>query len=265
MRVERIDEAADARLEDYRDLRDGEHPRRRDVFVAEGSRVVRRLLAGGRFHARSVLVTDAGLAALSDAALDGLPVYVVAERTIRDVVGFDFHRGCLAAGDRGVEPSAGDLLRGRLLVVLERTTNPDNVGAIFRSALAFGAGGVLLSPGCADPLYRKAIRVSMAATLRVPFARLRDWPGALEAVRAAGFTIVALAPDGGVDLDELGSARPLPERVALVVGAEDDGLSAGARAVADLAVAIRMAPGDHSLNAATAAAIALHRCARRGG
>src|SRR5690242_9225876 len=110
MRVERIAEAADPRLEDYRDLRDGEGRRRRGVFVAEGRRVVRRLLAGGRYRARSILVTDAALAALSDVDLDGIPVYLVAERTIRDVVGFDFHRGCLAVGERGAEPAVADLL-----------------------------------------------------------------------------------------------------------------------------------------------------------
>jgi tRNA G18 (ribose-2'-O)-methylase SpoU len=265
MHVERIAEAADPRLEDYRDLRDGEVRRRRGVFVAEGRRVVRRLLAAGRYRARSVLVTDAALAALSDVDLEGIPVYLVGERTIRDVVGFDFHRGCLAAGECGAEAAVADLFAGGLLVVLERTTSPDNVGAIFRSALAFGADGVLLSPGCADPLYRKAIRVSMGATLRVPFAVAPEWPEALGAVRAAGFTLVGLTPDGAVGLDDLGTRRSLPTRAALIVGAEEDGLSAGARAALDVAVAIRMVPGDHSLNVAAACAIALHHFAPRGG
>jgi tRNA G18 (ribose-2'-O)-methylase SpoU len=173
-------------------------------------------------------------------------------------VGFDFHRGCLAAGDRPGDIPLESLLAARVLVVLERVTNPDNVGAVFRSALAFGAGGVVLSRGSADPLYRKAIRVSMGATLRVPFARLEEWPTPLARLGAAGFTIVALTPAAVLDIAELGR----PERVALLLGAEGDGLGAAARACADVEVAIRMAPGANSLNVATAAAIGLHRLGR---
>jgi tRNA G18 (ribose-2'-O)-methylase SpoU len=262
MWIERIADAADPRLEDYRDLRDGGHRRGPGVFIAEGRRLVRRLLAAPRFRTRSVLATETTLGGLSDVLGDGVPVYLAGDRIIRDVIGFDFHRGCLAAGERGQDASSTSLLAGRLLVVLERTTNPDNLGAVFRNALAFGADGVLLSPGSGDPLYRKAIRVSMGASLRVPFAELDDWPGGLAAFRAAGFTIVALVPEAPLDLHHFGAA---PARTALLLGTEGEGLSAAARAAADVEVAIRMAPGDHSLNVATACGIALHHFARRGG
>jgi tRNA G18 (ribose-2'-O)-methylase SpoU len=262
MRAERVDDPADPRLADYRDLKDGELRRRRGIFIAEGRQVVRRLLAGARFRARSVLVSEAVLGDLGD-VVDGVPVYVVPEAAVKAVVGFNFHRGCLAAGERGEALSAEDILGGRLLLVLEHMTNPDNVGGAFRNAMAFGADGVLLSPGCCDPLYRKTIRVSMGGALRVPFAALSDWPAALDRLRDAGFTVIALTPDGGVDIGEI--ERPLPERIALLLGAEGEGLSAGARAAADLEVAIPMATGNHSLNVAVAAGIALHRFARQGG
>jgi tRNA G18 (ribose-2'-O)-methylase SpoU len=206
-----------------------------------------------------VLVTPAALAGVRDAVGD-VPVYVVPEAAIRTVVGFDFHRGCLASGEPRSEASLESLLGARLLVVLERVTQPDNVGAVFRGALAFGADGVLLSPGSADPLYRKAIRVSMGATLRVPFVRLGEWPGPLATLRAAGFTVIALDPRAALDVAEVGA----PPRVALVLGSEEGGLSSAARASADREIAIRMTADADSLNVATAAAIALHGLAFRG-
>jgi len=254
---ERITDPADPRLAPYRDLRDAGLAVRRGLFVAEGRPVVRRLLAGSRFRAHSVLATEPMVETLSD-VVDGAPLYVVDEATIRSVVGFAFHRGCLALGERGVPGSLAPLLAGRRLLVLERVTNPDNIGAMFRNAAALGADGVLLSPGCGDPLYRKAVRVSMGGTLVVPFARVEAWPGVLVDLRERGFTIVALAPGGALPIDEL----PRPARVALLLGAEGDGLSAAARAVADVTVAIPMAGADHSLNVATASGIALHRYAR---
>ena len=257
MGVERVRDADDPRLADYRELRDGERRRRAGTFVAESRQVVRRLL-GSRFRARSVLATEAAAADLRDVLADGLPVYVAPEETLGRVVGFNFHRGCLAVGERGAELPLDALLDTRLLVVLEGVTNPDNVGGVFRNAMAFAAGGVLLAPGCSDPLYRKAIRVSMGGTLVVPFARAAPWPGALARLREQGFTIVALTPDGDVDVADLGTSRPVPERVALLLGAEGEGVSPAARAAADVAVAIRMAGRGHSLNVATASGIALH-------
>ena len=258
MRVEEIQDVRDPRLADYRDLKNGALRAGRDYFIAESRQIVRTLLTDSPFRARSVLLSRAALEDLRDDLGDGVPVYVAREDTIRGVVGFDFHRGCLAAGERPADPPLDALLGARVLLVCERMTNPDNVGAVFRSAMAFGAGGVVLSPGSADPLYRKAIRVSMGGTLRVPFARVDGWAAALAAIRAAGFTIVALVPDAARDIAELAADRA-PDRVALLVGAEGDGLGPIARAAAHVEVGIRMVPGADSLNVATAAAIALHR------
>jgi tRNA G18 (ribose-2'-O)-methylase SpoU len=260
MPVERIVDGADPRLAPYRDLRDAGLVERTGLFVAEGRPLVRRLLAAARFRAHSVLTTTAMLDGLRDVA-DGVPVYLVDEATIRSVVGFHFHRGCLALGERGVAGAVEALLGGRRLVALERVTNPDNVGAVFRNAAVLGADGVLLSPGCADPLYRKAVRVSMGGVLRVPFATVSGWPAGLARLRAHGFTIVALTPDGGVPLDAFCEARPSGKPVAILLGSEGDGLSTSARAEADVCVSIPMAAGDHSLNVAVACAIGLHRLA----
>src|SRR5436309_2427281 len=262
MGLERVRDADDPRLADYRELRDGERRRREGTFIAGSRQVVRRLLGGSRFHARSVLATEAAVEDLRDLLADGLPVYVAPEETLQRVVGFNFHRGCLAVGERGPELVLDGLLDARVLIVLEGVANPDNIGGAFRNAMAFGAGGAILAPGCSDPLYRKAIRASMGGTLLVPFARAAPCPEALAHLRERGFTVVALTPDGGADIGELGMSRPVPERVALLLGAEGEGLSAAARAAADLAVTIRMAGGGHSLNVATASGIALHRLAR---
>jgi tRNA G18 (ribose-2'-O)-methylase SpoU len=260
MAVERVDDAADPRLADYRDLKHG--VRAAGTFVAEGRLIVRRLLGGSRFRARSVLATESGVADLAEVLPDGVTVYVARGDVIRTVVGYPFHRGCLAIGERGEDLHVEALRAGRRVVVLERLANPDNVGGVFRSAMALGVDGVLLTPGCADPLYRRAIRVSMGGTLRVPFAPLPAWPEELHALRDAGFTVIALTPDGGTDVAEFGVTRIVPARVALVLGAEGDGVGPEARAAADLVVAIRMAAVDHSLNVATAAGIALHRLRR---
>ncbi len=209
MGVERVSDVDDPRLADYRDLKDGARRRRDGTFIAESRQVVRRLLGGSRFRARSVLAAEAAAEDLRDVLTDGLPVYVAPEATLQRVVGFNIHRGCLAVGERGAELGLDGLLDARVLLVLERVTNPDNIGGAFRNAMAFGAGGV-----------------------------------------------------GGADIGELGTSRPVPERVALLLGSEEEGLSAAARAAADLAVAIRMADRGQSLNVATASGIALHRLAR---
>jgi tRNA G18 (ribose-2'-O)-methylase SpoU len=260
MRVERIVDGADPRLAPYRDLRDAGLAARSGLFVAEGRPLVRRLLAAARFRAHSVLTTEVMLDGVRDVA-DGVLVYVVDEATIRSVVGFHFHRGCLALGERGVPGTAEALVAGRRVVVLERVTNPDNVGAVFRNAAAFGVDGVLLSPGCGDPLYRRSVRVSMGGVLRVPFATFPGWPAGLARLRAHGFTLVALTPDGEVPLDAFCQARPTGKPLAILLGSEVDGLSSAARAEADVCVSIPMAPGDHSLNVAVACAIGLHRLA----
>jgi tRNA G18 (ribose-2'-O)-methylase SpoU len=260
--VEPIADADDPRLADYR-LPHGTERARGRAFVVEGRLLVRKLIAS-RFTLRSVLTTHNALAEVERAlaARGDACVYLAAADTIARVLGFAFHRGCLAAAERPDAPSLETLLAGpaRVVLGLEGVTNPDNVGGAFRNAAAFGADGVVLSPGCGDPLYRKAARVAMGGSLAVPFVHAPDWPAALARLRAAGFTLVALVPDA--DAVELRTLR-VPARVALLVGAEGDGLAAATRAAADVVATIGMAPGADSLNVATASGIALyHVCAR---
>jgi len=268
-----IEDPEDPRLADYREIRDAERRRRDGTFIAEGRQVVRRLLSAGRYRVRSALVTPPALHALGDAlAAAGVPTYLVRQDIVEAVVGMEFHHGCLAAGERGAEPTAEAILAETLcprLVVLEGLGDASNVGALFRNALAFGVGAVFLAPGTADPLYRKAIRVSSGATVAMPFARFADWPRGLERLRDAGYTVLALTPRAeAVDIGELGNGgelgdgRPLPARLALLLGTEGRGLSAEALAAADLQVRIPMAPEMDSLNVAAAGAVALHWLSR---
>ena len=215
MRIEPIDDPADPRVADYRDIKDAELRRRRGLFVAESRAVVRGLLASARFRTRSVLLTAPALDSLREAlqAADA-PIYLTSHEVARAVVGFDFHRGCVALGERGVEPSLEALVDRpgpRLVLALEDVSNPDNVGGVFRNARAFGADAILLSAGCADPLYRKAIRTSMGASLVTPFAHLPDWADGLARLRKAGYTLVALTPDpSALDIARLGAGRACP-------------------------------------------------------
>jgi len=231
---------------------------------------VGRLLAGDRFRPRSVLVTAPALEGLRDAlaaARVDVRVYLARPEIVHAIAGFKFHLGCLAVAERGAEPPPAALTDPpgrRLLVVLEDITNPDNVGGVFRNAFAFGADAVLLSARCADPLYRKTIRVSVGGSLAVPWSRLEGWTEGLGRLRDAGYSIMALTPRAATDIADVGAARGVSERVALVLGAEDHGLSKETRARADVEVGIAMAPGADSLNVATASGIALHRLLHRG-
>ncbi len=267
-RVETVEDPEDPRLADYREIRDAERRRRDGTFIAEGRQVVRRLLGAARYRVRSALVTPPALDALGPALMAaGVHVFMVRQAIVEAVVGMEFHHGCLAAGERGPEPSAQYVLgelRSDRVVVLEGLGDSSNVGAMFRNALAFGVGAVFLAPGTADPLYRKAIRVSSGATVAMPFARLEDWPRDLGLLRAAGYTILALTPrEEAVSLSELGDRRPLPGRLALLLGTEGRGLSDTALAAADLQVRIPMAPEMDSLNVAAAGAVALHWLQKR--
>ncbi len=266
-----VSSAADPRVADYRAIPDPELVRARGLFVAEGRLVVARLLAQDRFPVRSVLVNAAALEGLREAveARPGLPVFVAEADTLSAIGGFNFHRGCLAIGERLALPPADALLVSaaprRPLVILEGVTQADNVGSVFRNAQAFGAAAVLLDPATCDPLYRKALRTSMGNVLHVPYSRLEHWPGALALVRAAGFRIVALTPRPPATpldafLDASGSA-PL----ALLVGAEGAGLRRETLEKADDRVFIPMAPGADSVNLATATGIALHAIHARTG
>jgi tRNA G18 (ribose-2'-O)-methylase SpoU len=254
----------DPRVAEYRDLADAELVRRRGLFVAEGRLVVRRALEDGRYRVRSLLVNEAARRALDDVLRgvgDEVPILVAETAAFRTITGFNIHRGCLALVERPPTAALDAVLRGAgRLVVLEGVTDADNVGSVFRAAAAFGFTGIVVSPTCCDPFYRKAIRTSMGAVLRVPFARAADadWPGAIDRIRAAGFTVVALTPrEPSQTLSEL-AARPRPARLALLVGTEGAGLSEEAEAAADLRVRIPTSGDVDSLNLAVATGIALY-------
>ena len=261
MAVEYLSGPDDPRVADYRDIAEPSLVRSKGLFVAEGRLVVSRLVADGRYRLRSVLVSEAAHRSMETtlAAVEGAPVYVCRAADVLGITGHDLHRGCLALAERpaAITPAAALTSSPRLVVVLEGVTNPDNVGGVFRNAAALGARAVLLSPTCCDPLYRKAIRTSMAATLRVPYARLDDWPGGLATLRDRGYTIAALTPsEPSLDLRAFAEAsRAAP--VALLAGTEGDGLTPSALSMADVRVRIPMAAGVDSLNLAVAVGIAL--------
>jgi tRNA G18 (ribose-2'-O)-methylase SpoU len=233
---------------------------RAELFVAEGRIVVERLVQEPRFRVHSIAVTPSAAAAIEPllAALDQPPpVYRCEAAELRAVTGFDFHRGCLALAYRPAPAAAIDLSRATRVLALEGIGNPDNVGGLFRTAFAFGVDGVLLDPASADPFYRKAIRTSMAAVLRVTFARVDEWPSGLDQLRRAGFVIAALTPSrDAVDLNEF--ARTPHPRLALVAGSEGAGLSDALLRYADISVRIPIDARADSLNVVVAAGIALN-------
>jgi tRNA G18 (ribose-2'-O)-methylase SpoU len=251
----------DPRLAPYRAVADPDALMERRLFVAEGRLVVRRLIEKRRFALHSVLVTPAAEQALADVLTPdhaACPIFLVPQRVMNEIVGFNIHRGCLALAERPIVPTltAAQLANLRRVLVLEGVNNPDNVGGLFRSAAAFGVDLVVLGPACSDPLYRKAIRTSMAAALQVPFVLAGDWPGALETLRDSEFTLVALTPDSNatpIDAMPRESAR-----LAFAVGAEGHGLTPDVLARADHTVRVPMAGGVDSLNVVVAASIALH-------
>jgi tRNA G18 (ribose-2'-O)-methylase SpoU len=256
-------EPSDPRLAPYRLVGDGAALERDGLFVAEGRLVVERLLTDRRFEVHSVAVTAATAAALAGILerRPDVPVCVCEAATLRAITGFDFHRGCLALGRRPKSgASLGGVASASLVLGLEGIADPDNVGGLFRTALAFGVGGIVLDAATGDPLYRKAIRTSMAATLRVPFARLEEWLAGLEALRAAGLTLVALTPHPrAVPLTDF--AARAPARVALLAGSEGFGLNSETLRRADVQVRIPVDPRADSLNVVNAAAIALYALA----
>lgn len=264
MRAEPILTLDDPRIADYRNLKDGELRHGRSRFIAEGRGVVRCLVSEARFRPSSVFSTPASLRALAD-LLDApadYPLYVAEPSLFSEIIGFEFHRGCLAAGDRrppdGPWHLAG-LAAGETAVVMEGLTDPDNVGSVFRNARAFGVRGVLLCPRCCDPLYRKAIRTSMGAALCVPFDRSTSLTASLAALGRAGVLRVALHPrPDATPLDAFLAGLAPDTPIAFVLGTEGAGLSDAALAACDVRVRIDMTPGVDSVNVATAAAIALH-------
>lgn len=260
MEIVRIDRFDDPRLRDYRDVSDAELLRRRNLFVAEGRLVVGRLLAEGH-RVVSLLLNEAAVQALEKslgAVAEETPVYVCDSSAFASITGFNLHRGCLALAERPAARAPADVAdRSEVILVLEGVTDPDNVGSAFRNAAAFGVGGVLLSPTCCDPLYRKAIRTSMGSALRVPYARLENWPGDLATLKAKGFRLAGLTPKTtAVELALC--ARQPGQRIAVLVGSEGPGLSAAAEAMADVCMRIPTRPEVDSLNLATATGIALY-------
>lgn len=255
-----VDDPDDPRLTDFRDLTDAELRRAAEAgggfFVAEGPQTVARVAASAH-TLRSVLATPARWERMTGqlGSLD-VPIYLAPQPLLDRVVGFHLHRGVVATAGRLPEPDLGALLDLGRLVVLEGINDQENLGAIFRSALALGAEGVLLDPTCADPYYRRTVRVSMGAVAMLPFARLPVWPGDLAAMRDRGRLVVALSPGGEVLIDGVVRGdRP----VAVMLGAEGPGLSEAAMGAASLVARIPMAGPMDSLNVGHAAAIAFHR------
>ncbi|MFV0407378.1 MAG: TrmH family RNA methyltransferase [Propioniciclava sp.] len=256
-----LDDAADPRLSDYVALRDTSLRRslesERGLFIAEGEKVIRRALTAGHVP-RSFLLAERWLPGLSDllTAHPQVPVYVVTEALAEKVTGFHVHRGALASLHRAEPATMADLLNLRRLVVAEDIVDHANVGALIRCAAGLGWDGVLLAPRAADPLYRRAIKVSMGAVFSLPWARSDDWAGTLPALRAAGFSVMALGlTEGARSLDDV-VAGGVPERIALVVGTEGAGLSPRWLSQADAVVRIPMSRGVDSLNVAAATAVA---------
>ena len=264
-RVE-VTDPADPRLADYRDLRDVELRKSLEaehgLFLAEGEKVVRRAIEAGH-DARSFLMAPRWLDGLADVLeRSPAPCYVLPEALIEQVTGFHVHRGALASLRRRSLPSVDDVLAGaRSVLVLEDLVDHTNVGAIFRSGAALGFDAVLLSPRCADPMYRRSIKVAMGAVFSLPWTRLESWDTALPTLSAADFTTVALtlAPDS-VPVED--AVRGL-DKVALVLGGEGHGLSRHWEESADRRATIPMAAGIDSLNVAAATAVACYVTSHR--
>ncbi len=263
-RTEHIDDPADPRIADYRDLTDVVLRRVSEpvggLYIAESAKVLARALAAGH-RPRSVLVQEKwraeATAILATAAVHDVPVYVTTAEVAEGITGYAVHRGLLASMHRPALPSVADTVAGaRLVLVLEDLVDHANVGAAFRGAAGLGADAVLVSPRCADPLYRRSVRVSMGTVFQVPWTRLPEWPDAGTRLHEAGLHLAALAlAEDAVSLDEFAGARH--PRVALMLGAEGDGLSRDALRAADSIVTIPMAGGVDSLNVAAASAVAL--------
>jgi tRNA G18 (ribose-2'-O)-methylase SpoU len=283
-----VDDRDDPRLGPYRDLNDPTSRMRPvaddPVFVVEGRLAVERLLTS-EYTVCSLLVDDHQVTAAADLVeatrTRGAPVFVGSRALVAGTVGFALHRGVVAVANRPSPADTGQILadaagkfapggRSRLVAVLEGLNDHENIGSLFRNAAAFGVAAVLLDPTCADPLYRRSVRVSVGHVLHMPFARLVPWPTGLDLVRAAGFVVAAMprpAADCGVptvslaDLKATISGADPPIGVALLVGAEGPGLTETALASSDVVVAIPIADRVDSLNVATAAAIAFHALA----
>lgn len=264
-----IDDPADNRLSDVRDLKRSDNrpdlPGGKGLVIAEGPLVVSRLL-DSRFPVRCIVGFGPKLDTYDEeyGLPDDIPVYEVTRETLASVVGYDMHRGLLAAADRAEPPALKTILESaRTLCVLEGVGDHENIGALFRNAAGLGVDGVLFGNGCADPLYRRSVRVSMGHVLRTPFAHLpgtyTTWQRSLTQLREAGFTLVSMTPGGDTSLAD---ALEGVDKVALLFGGEGPGLTEHAMRATDVRAAIPMAPGTDSLNIATSAAVAFYERVR---
>lgn len=267
--VQDVDDPDDPRLDDFRDLnsvdRRPDLPSGKGLVIAEGVLVVQRMLAS-RFTAHALLGTDRRLTELAgDLAGRAVPFYRTSAEVMAQVVGFHLNRGVLAAARRVPEPTVAGLVEGaRTVAVLEGVNDHENLGSIFRNAAGLGVDAVVFGSGCADPLYRRAVRVSMGHALLVPYARATDWPAELKMLKQKGFRVLAMTPDSTACALPEAMAAARDERIAVVVGAEGPGLTPATLRLSDARVRIPMSRGTDSLNVATAAALAFYERVRLG-
>ena len=265
--VQDVGDPDDPRLDDFRDLnsvdRRPDLPTGKGLVIAEGVLVVQRMLAS-RFTPHALLGTDRRLAELRD-DLPGVaaPFYRASADVMAQVVGFHLNRGVLAAARRVPEPGVAQVVDGaRTVAVLEGVNDHENLGSIFRNAAGLGVDAVVFGSGCADPLYRRAVRVSMGHALLVPYARATSWPADLMLLRENGFRLLAMTPSSEASTLAEAMAAARDERVAVLVGAEGPGLKSATLRLSDVRVRIPMSRGTDSLNVATAAALAFYERAR---
>ncbi|WNG81217.1 RNA methyltransferase [Mycobacterium sp. ITM-2016-00316] len=262
-----IEDPADPRLDDFRDLnsvdRRPDLPSGKGLVIAEGVLVVQRMLAS-RFRPRALLGTDRRLGELTE-DLTGVdvPFYRATAEVMAAAVGFHLNRGVLAAAPRPGELTVDEVIGdARTVAVLEGVNDHENLGSIFRNAAGLGVDGVLFGAGCADPLYRRAVRVSMGHALLVPYAWAASWPEDLEVLRTKGFRVLAMTPNPAAPTLASAMTDLAGDKVAMMVGAEGPGLKEHTMRSADVRVRIPMARGTDSLNVATAAALAFYERAR---
>ena len=265
-----VSDPADPRLDDFRDLnsvdRRPDLPTGKGLVIAEGVLVVQRMLVS-RFTPRALLGTDRRLAELA-ADLDGVeaPYYRVAADVMADVVGFHLNRGVLASASRPPELTVSQVTEtARTIAVLEGVNDHENLGSIFRNAAGLDVDAIVFGSGCADPLYRRAVRVSMGHALLVPYAWTADWPRDLEVLRDSGFRLLAMTPDPAARTLSDAMTSVADQRLAVLVGAEGPGLSEHVMRASDMRVRIAMSRDTDSLNVATAAALAFYERARLNG
>lgn len=265
-----VADPADPRLDDFRDLnsvdRRPDLPSGKGLVIAEGVLVIQRMLAS-RFTPRAFLGTDRRLRELAG-DLDGVaaPYYRVTAEVMAQVVGFHLNRGVLASASRPPELTIEQVLDGaRTVAVLEGVNDHENLGSIFRNAAGLSVDAVVFGSGCADPLYRRSVRVSMGHVLRVPFARATHWPADLKILRDKGFQLLAMTPAASARTLADAMAAVGDQPVAILVGAEGPGLTERVMRICDMRVRIPMSRNTDSLNVATAAALAFYERTRLTG